>query len=552
MNKGGSLPIGGILLQEYSTAKLTNHVDKAAVAHLRDFDMNNMTDFGLLDLWAYARKEEQPFMVADINPSTIQYVKGNKYKFALPSAADCSTYLVSVQSDNPEGIGANGKPFFITVKGDTEYGFGAQIMFDQYLPYVLTVMNFQRQGEQTRYEVTYNGNSQGKSSIPAHLLQEGSRLFSLGNVRNAEFSQKYGGWSSMPSKSVREYIGMLSTAEIQTHYHFTDEACSFFDQNGVTKKTAESVDHVIEYVGVSGELKSGIKTFNEYLKSGGDVKNMAFRNIAMKYDDISIGMLAKQNMNFVIWHPGGPVSTEAQDQQWIQPGIWHQLDYAGYKHTYNIDTLNKDIILSSIRDFNSGKVADTMYGKERIYRIRTGRGGRKLLNQIFAEELRSITGTLDAKEMRQIEGNNVDGLTINLPWYQSIRIPGEGILVIEEDSSFENETNTNEYTNPRVFGGERLSSYSMIIQDYDTSSSNIKILRNSNIGRRVSMNVVSGDRTHPMFEKEYNGATVHQGSNVSTGFAAYFRSKIDTGFVVDPTKLLKLVPINPLTGVASL
>jgi hypothetical protein len=266
MSKNGSLPIGGILLQEYSTSKLTNHVDKPAIAHLSKFDMNNITDFGLLDLWAYARKEEVPFMVADINPSTIQYVNGDKYKFSLPSAADCSTYITSIVNDNPNGIGADEKPFFITLKGDTEYGYGAQIMFDQYLPYVLTVKNFQRQGEQTRYEVTYDGNYQGKNSIPAHLLQVGSKVFSLGNVRNAEFGQKYGGWSGMPGKSVREYIGMLSTAEIQTHYHFTDQACDFFDSNGVSKETADSVNHVVEYVGITGKLESGIKTFNDYLK----------------------------------------------------------------------------------------------------------------------------------------------------------------------------------------------------------------------------------------------------------------------------------------------
>ncbi len=41
------------------------------------------------------------------------------------------------------------------------------------------------------------------------------------------------------------------------------------------------------------------------------------------------------------------------------------------------------------------------------------------------------------------------------------------------------------------------------------------------------------------------GAQNLSGSNLQTGFATYFRMTPDTGYIVDPTKLLKLIPKNP-------
>ena len=59
------------------------------------------------------------------------------------------------------------------------------------------------------------------------------------------------------------------------------------------------------------------------------------------------------------------------------------------------------------------------------------------------------------------------------------------------------------------------------------------------------MEVIAGDRTHPLFETSYMGATAHLGTSLQTGYGAYFRTTPDTGFVVDPTKILKLIPKNP-------
>ena len=308
----------------------------------------------------------------------------------------------------------------------------------------------------------------------------------------------------------------------------------------------DSLDKVVEYVGIQSPIAAGVKNFGDYMATGGDPGKIGFRAIATKYDDICMQILNKENMNVVVWHPGSMTDGNSFDQNFINPGVWHQLDFSGYKRFYNIETMSKDIILSAIREFEVDKIQAPLFGQEREYKIRTGRGGAQLLNQIFAEELKNVTGLVDAIQMGQISGSNKDGLNINAPWFRSITIPGVAKLSYEVDPSFDN-NNTNDILNPKLSTGFRLTSYAMIIEDYNTSSSNIKILRNKNQGtNNVRMEVVAGNRTHPLFETTpYSGVTAHVGSNVRTGYAAYFRSTPDTGYVVDPTKILKLIPKNP-------
>ncbi len=550
------IPIQGVLLNEYRYDGLTNHVDLPSVKHLANINSKDITNFGTLDIWAYTRKAEVPFMVANIQQKSIEYVNGNHYKFNLPTAGDCSTYIESVDAEDMSRIGYGRQPFKVTVKGKHLGGYGAQVMFDYMSPYIMEVVDFERKGtDAIVYDMVYKGSFTNEDTLPSYLLQKGSRLKKIVGVRSAEFGQDYDSWAAGPSNTTREYLGMLSNGQLQTHYHMTDEACRFFDESSDlidSKKLTEGLNSVVEYIGIKGDHLNGIRTFNEYMANGGSADKIGFRYMAMKYDDICMGILAKQNMNAVVWHPGSPVGSDGFDQQYFAPGIWHQLDYSGYKFTFNIENFSADIILAGIQDFESGKVTQTNYGNERSYRIRTGRGGRQLLNQAFEKYGSRATGLVDAKEFKQITGDNVTGLNINLPYYNSIRIPGIAILTIEEDPSLDQMNDGNDFINPKLSTGHRLSSYSMIIEDYNTDASNIKILRNKNLGtNRIRMEVIAGDRTHPMYEETYKGATVHQGSNLSTGFASYFRMTPDTAFVVDPTKILKFVPINPKTGLAS-
>lgn len=537
-------PIGGVLLHERRVESLGNHLDLPSVKGLATYQ--NMTKMGPRDLWAYANMSEVPFMYEQLMASNVELVNGNKYSFELPTSGSHGTKVVSVEASNPAKIGYGQEPFKLTVTNKSLGSHGAHITFDPTSPYVMEVVGFQIKGEQITYDVVYKGSHTKEDFIPAHLFQPGSQLYKLAGFRSKEFGQEYDSWQAEGFTN-REYLGFLTNTEIQTHYHITDQAANFFEHNQILdpKMLMDSLNKVVEYVGIESPIQSGVKNFEDWVKAGGQPGQIGFKAIATKYDDISMQILNRENMNVVVWHPGSMTDGNSYDQQFVAPGIWHQLDYNGYKMFYNIETLSQDVILSAIQSFNSGKVAVPDYGKEPTYKIRTGIGGRNLLNQIFKEYVtNNVTGIVDAFQAGQLSGNNKDGIEATGAWYRSITVPGIAKLTIEVDRSFDN-NNTNDILNPRLSTGFRLTSYSMIIEDYNTSNSNIKIFRNKNLGKQVRMEVIAGDRTHPMFETSYMGATAHLGSHLQTGYGAYFRSTPDTGVVVDPTKILKLIPKNP-------
>jgi hypothetical protein len=72
----------------------------------------------------------------------------------------------------------------------------------------------------------------------------------------------------------------------------------------------------------------------------------------------------------------------------------------------------------------------------------------------------------------------------------------------------------------------------------------------------MRMIVEAGDQTHPLLRSNTNIAgnniQVHAATDELTGYQVKFVGKADTAIVKDPTKLLKLVPKNPRTGIAAL
>lgn len=537
-------PIGGVLLHERRLESIGNHLDLPSVKGLMNYQ--NMTKMGPRDLWAYAHMSEVPFMYEQLMAQNIELVNGDMYSFELPTAGSKGTKIVSVVASDPARIGYGGEPFKMTVTNKNLGAYGAHVTFDPTSPYVMELIDFQIKGDQITYDVVYKGSYTKEDYIPAHLFQAGSQLYKLAGFRSKEFGQEYDSWQA-GGFSEREYLGFLTNSEIQTHYHITDQAANFFEYNSLLnpKFLMDSLDKVVEYVGIESPIQDGVRNFTDYMAKGGDPGKIGFKAIATKYDDICMQILNKENMNVVVWHPGSIVDGNSYDQQFISPGIWHQLDYSGYKRFYNIETMSKDIIFSAIREFEADKIKESAYGQEREYKIRTGRGGFQLLNQIFAAEVSNVTGQIDAYQAGQMSGTNKSGIEINLPWYKSINVPGLGKLIPEIDPSFDT-NNTNDILNPKLSTGFRLTSYAMIIEDYNTSSSNIKLLRNKNRGKQIRMEVISGDRTHPFFESTpYAGVTAHQGSSLQTGYQAYFRTTPDTGLVMDPTKVLKLIPKNP-------
>lgn len=556
-----NLPIAGVVTHEHDARQflLTNHLDLPSL--LPFAERGGLTNLGTRDIYALSKKEDVPFMLPNIQGGTIENINGNEYTFDVATSSELTTTLVSIDVPAGSKLGEHAQPFKITLSNGRLGGFGARLTPSPMLPYALEVINFERKGveEHVQYEVVFRGNHKGETFIPNDMLPLGQPLFKLGATRSREFGQNYDSWAIGGGVN-KKFISRLTTAELQTHYHMTYEACAFADGRRMDAAwVKENLYKVVDFIGIKAQtegqiLNPKISTYEQYLASPESNKTgsiIGFKFLATIYDQISMGILKKEIINTMVWDAGGITGSDGHDKQYIHTGTWHQMDYSGTKHTFSIPTISKELILAAIRSHEVGKKDAPTYGKERVYKIKTGRAGVMLLNKLFEKEfLAATTGMVMANAIGQYEGTYQTGLKVYTPWYRSITIAGQYTLVWELDPSLDPDR-MDTFINPLV-NGYRLSSYAMIIEDADYSASNIKILRNEFLGANGGMRmfVVNGTRSHPFYEATNNGIPIHPSAGLSSGFGAYFHATPDTAIVWDPTKMLKLSPINPYTGKA--
>jgi hypothetical protein len=269
-------------------------------------------------------------------------------------------------------------------------------------------------------------------------------------------------------------------------------------------------------------------------------------------DSIAINMLQKQNNDLMVWSDQINILRDGYDTTRLVPGVWFQLDLAGYKHTYSIDLFGLDTITDAIKDFEFGKVELRESISTNIYVVKTGRGGQELIYKEFIKKGFQIPAQLQNKDHGFITGD-ANNLSYRAPRFIDYQIPNIGILRVEWEPGFD-PVKADEFVNPILASGYRLSSYTMLIEDYNTSRDNLAILRKTS--NKLKMVVEAGEETHPLLRSGANingqNIQVHAASDELSGYQVKFKGKADTAIVKDPTKLLKLVPKNPRTGIAAL
>lgn len=543
-------PVSGVLLHEYDgrDTVLTNHIDKTSL--LPFAALNQTTHLGTRDIYAFAHQSEVPFAIPNIKAGNVELLNDNTYSFDMPQATESDTTIVSVSTNDIVA----GELFELVASNGRLGSFGARISPNVTRPYAFEAVDFTTMpgSNKVKYTLIYRGNVKGENKVPGDVLVAGGSLFKLGGVRSREFGQDFDSWQTTGGPN-RKYISKISDYELQTHYHMTLEGCNFFEEVPVKDKqwVLDNLYKVVDYVGIKNPFDPSITSFQQYLEKGGSSAPSAlgFKLMTMVYDKISIGILKKQEQNMMVWDPGGYTGGDGHDKQYIHPGVWHQYEYSGYKHGFNPFTATKDMLLAAIREYEAGKKIQPIIGQPRVYEIRTGDGGLRILQNWFREEYNAQVGALQlARDLKQYEGDNKTGIDVNSGYFTSITVDMQRYKLTWKLDPSLNPTKSYAVENP-VVGGYRLSSYAMIIEDANFSSSNIKLLRNKHInGGGMRMMVVNGSMSHPMYTATNQGIPIHQGASLATGFGAYFFARPDTAVVWDPTQALRLIPINPLTG----
>lgn len=555
----GTLGHPGIFIGQARSLGIKNHIDIPYVTALAP---EKPLDFGVLDLWALRQRTESPLLTLAIDNAQVIYTDSDYYTFELPSAADSTTRLVSGGLDkDKQGMDGEEIPFVITRR---DLSAGSIFKFDLTSRISFTVVDrpIEQLGEHFRVWAVLNTNSHVKYVTKAEF-QPQRQIVKLADMRSLDFSSHKSVWSISGVPSLAKYKNYLSNIMLQQSYRVTSGACEYLQTNTrIDAKQIQMMEQtVLQFYQVRGIADNKVidlrnpESYKLYFQRLMEEKAKGNGEAAMVnlLDSVAINMMQSQNNNLMIWGDQIDIIRDGYDTQRLVPGVWFQLDMAGYKHTYSIDTFTLDTLTDAIKDFEFGKVPLRESISDNVYIIKTGRGGSELIYQAFLKKGFQIPAQLQNSEFGFITGPNAANLTYNAARFTKYQIPNIGYLEVQWEPGFD-PVKADEFVNPKLAGGYRLSSYTMLIEDYNTSRDNIAIIRKN--GTKMRMIVEAGDNTHPMLRGNTNingmNITYSQASDELSGYQVKFVSKADTAIVKDPTKLLKLVPKNPRTGIAAL
>lgn len=553
----GTLGHPGIFMGQSRSLGIKNHID---IPYITALAPEKPLDFGVLDLWALKQRTDSPLLAMAIDNAQVLYSDAEYYTFELPSATDATTRLVSGGIDRDKfGMDEEEIPFVIT-RRDLSPGSIFKFDLTSRVSFTVVARPIEQLGEHFKLWAKLNTNSQVKFVTKAEF-QPQRQIIKLADIRGLDFSSYKSVWQ-VGGMGMAKYKNYLSNVMLQQSYRVTSGAVEYMNtSNRIEAKDISRMEQtVLQFYQVRGIADNKVvdltdpESYKAYWEKISEAKSRgageaAFVNLL---DAISINMMQKQNNDLMIWSDQINEVRDGYDTMRLVPGVWFQLDLAGYKHSYSIDTFTLDTLTNAIKDFEFGKVPLRESISSNTYTIRTGRGGSELIYQAFMKFGFQIPAQVQNKDHGFITGS-ASQLVYNAPRFVRYQIPNIGYLEVTWEPGFD-PVKADEFVNPILAGGYRLSSYTMLIEDYNTSRDNIVIIRKN--GSKMRMIVEPGDQTHPLLRMNSNingqNIQVHQSSDEKTGYEVKFIGRADTAIVKDPTKLLKLVPKNPRTGIAAL
>jgi hypothetical protein len=226
----------------------------------------------------------------------------------------------------------------------------------------------------------------------------------------------------------------------------------------------------------------------------------------------------------------------------LSVGLWDQLDNS-YRRIYNRSSFSLDLFKSEIFNFYNGKVDFKGPDPQRQIIVQTGMGGMKLVNAAILAEANGAGLVTNAVEMSKSGIGAISGKAMDLDFgfaFTSYTIPFLANVKFVLNPAFDN-VHTNDIENP-VIDGFPLSSYNFIVFDItDNTNDNIYLLKNK-WDNELKWWYQNGTM-------DYMGRTQgFQSSGQFNGYRVMMTQCMPAIWIKDPTKVLKIVMRNPITG----
>ena len=528
----------GIFLRDTSY-QTSSHVDSYHLSNL--LKSAEPTDLGPVDLWAMAQKVEMPlYQMSSFGGKNIISVDNarGEYKWQIPVAQDLPYIVEDVESANAQK-GIDGQSFKIKVN-KRSFGHGDILTYDKYngVEMYVTADDIIPAGDGFIYTVQLVNNDNAKF-LDNKYLKVGTKIFRKGSARG-EYGEKFSDLGSV-SAGFREFYNYVGGAEAHVHYSISSRA-DLMMKGGMK---ADGTVPVIELWRNFGANEDPSITSLESMasKMGKDYVKKAYqsgqltRTFLTTLEAAHLTKIANDIETYLMWGQGGKVKQDGPDDIRLSVGLWKQLDNS-YKRIYNKGSFNLDLFKSEIFNFFNGKVEFQGPDPKRQLVVQTGLGGMKLINEAIKKEAINSGLVINASEIGAISGKGMD-LNFGFAYTQYV-IPFLANVKFVLNPAFDN-IHTNDIENP-IIDGFPLSSYNFIIFDItENTNDNIFLLK------------LSWDNQLKWFYQngtmDYMGRTQgFQSSGNFNGYRVFMTQTMPAIWVKDPTKVLKIVMRNPVTG----
>ena len=463
-----------------------------------------------------------------------------EYKWQTPIAQDLPYIVADIEPENASK-GVDGTTFKIKVN-KRSFGHGDIITYDKYngLELYITADDIIPAGDGFVYTVQLVNNNNA-ASLDNKYLAKGTKFFRKGSARG-EYGERFSDIET--GSGFREFYNFVGGAEAHVHYSISSRADLMikgglnadgtvpvteiwrnFD-NDPNNPSVPSIEGLVATMGKAGA--------REAMENG-----TLTRTFITNMEAAHLSKIATDIETYLMWGKGGRIKQDGPDDIRLSVGLWSQLDNS-FKRVYNKSSFTLDMFKSELYNFYQGKVELEGPDPKRTLIVQTGIGGMKLVNDAIAKEAAGL-GSAYVTNTDQIGMVTGSGMDLGFGYaFTSYVIPFLANVRFVLNPAFDN-LHTNDIENPLI-DGRPLSSYSFIIFDVtDSENDNIHLLK------------LSWDNQLKWFYQngtmDYMGRT--QGFNSSgqfNGYRVYMTQTMPSVWVKDPTKVLKIVMKNPVTG----
>jgi len=528
----------GIFLRD-NQYQTTSHVDSYHLSNL--LKSAEPTDLGPVDLWAMAQKVEMPlYQMSSFGGKNVIMVDNNRgeYKWQIPIAQDLPYIVEDIEPLNEEK-GVDGQTFQIKLN-KRAFGHGDIITYDKYngVEMYITAADVVPVGDGFIYTVQLVNNDNTKY-LDNKYLTIGTKVFRKGSARG-EYGERFSDIGNV-SSGFREFYNFVGGAEAHVHYSISSRADLMMKGGMRADGTVPVIELWRNFDKTMDPSITSLETMAE--KMGKDYVKKAYqagqltRSFLTTLEAAHLTKIANDIETYLMWGQGGKVKQDGPDDIRLSVGLWKQLDNS-YKRIYNRGSFNLDLFKSEIFNFFNGRVEFKGPDPQRALIVQTGLGGMKLVNEAIKREAVNSGLVLNAHELGAVTGKGMD---LNFGFaYTSYIIPFLANVKFVLNPAFDN-VHTNDIENP-IIDGFPLSSYNFIIFDItDNTNDNIFLLK------------LSWDNQLKWFYQngtmDYMGRTQgFQSSGQFNGYRVFMTQTMPAIWVKDPTKVLKIVMRNPITG----